>query len=77
MSNDVKRIERLKQKYGAVAIENGMRLRPDDFLEEVEWRDRIDQHYTRALARLLITQQISLWITIMITQKRVVKSLQN
>jgi 4-carboxymuconolactone decarboxylase len=25
-----------------------MRLRPDDFLDEVEWRDRIDQHYTRS-----------------------------
>ena len=48
MSNDAERIERLKQKYGAAAIENGMRLRPDDFLEEVEWRDRIDQHYTRS-----------------------------
>ena len=48
MSNDVNRIERLKQKYGAKAIENGMRLRPADFLDEVEWRDRIDQHYTRA-----------------------------
>ena len=43
----VAHIERLKQKYGAEAIENGMRLRPADFLEEVEWRDRIDQHYTR------------------------------
>jgi alkylhydroperoxidase/carboxymuconolactone decarboxylase family protein YurZ len=41
------RIEQLKQKYGAVAIENGLQLRPDDFLDEVEWRDRIDQHYTR------------------------------
>ena len=42
------RIRQLKQKYGAAAIENGLRLRPDDFVEEVEWRDRIDQHYTRA-----------------------------
>jgi alkylhydroperoxidase/carboxymuconolactone decarboxylase family protein YurZ len=42
------RIERLKQKYGATVIDNGMRLRPDDFLDEVEWRDRIDQHYTRS-----------------------------
>lgn len=48
MSIDAERIERLKRKYGAAAIENGMRLRPDDFLDEVEWRDRIDQHYTRA-----------------------------
>jgi alkylhydroperoxidase/carboxymuconolactone decarboxylase family protein YurZ len=42
------RIQKLKQKYGAAAIEDGLRLRPDDFLDEVEWRDRIDQHYTRA-----------------------------
>ena len=48
MSIDAERIERLKRKYGAAAIGNGMRLRPDDFVEEVEWRDRIDQHYTRA-----------------------------
>ena len=45
---DAARIERLKQKYGAAPIDNGMRLHPADFLEEVEWRDRIDQHYTRA-----------------------------
>jgi 4-carboxymuconolactone decarboxylase len=48
VSIDAERIEQLKQKYGAKAIENGMRLRPSDFLEEVEWRDIIDQHYTRA-----------------------------
>ena len=42
------RIERLKQKYDPAAIDNGLRLRPDDFLDEVEWRDRIDQHYTRS-----------------------------
>jgi 4-carboxymuconolactone decarboxylase len=48
VGNDAERIERFKQKYGAKAIENGLRLRPADFLDEVEWRDRIDQHYTRA-----------------------------
>ena len=45
---DEQRIERLKKKYGAAAIDNGMRLRPDDFLDEIEWRDRIDQHFTRS-----------------------------
>src|SRR5215470_9322669 len=45
---NAERIERLKRKYDARAIDNGMRLRPDDFLDEVEWRDRIDQHYTRS-----------------------------
>jgi len=48
VSIDAERIEQLKQKYGAKAIENGMRLRPSDFVEEVEWREIIDQHYTRA-----------------------------
>ena len=47
MKNE-ERIARLKQKYDAAAIDNGMRLRPEDFLDELEWRDRIDQHFTRA-----------------------------
>ncbi|HEV7799557.1 MAG TPA: carboxymuconolactone decarboxylase family protein, partial [Burkholderiales bacterium] len=46
--SDAERIAQLKQKYDPAAIDNGMRLRPDDFLEEVEWRDMIDQHYTRS-----------------------------
>ena len=45
---NTERIARLKRKYPAAAIDNGMRLDPDHFLEEVQWRDRIDQHYTRA-----------------------------
>lgn len=47
-SEEADRISWLKQKYGAAIIDNGLRLRPDDFLDEVEWRDRLDQHYTRA-----------------------------
>ncbi len=47
-TTDEQRIQRLKRKYDTAAIDNGMRLRPDDFLDEVEWRDRIDQHYTRS-----------------------------
>ena len=47
-TGDAGRIERFKRKYGAAVIDNGMRLRPDDFLDELEWRDRIDQHYTRS-----------------------------
>lgn len=42
------RIAHFKQKYDSAAIDNGVRLRPDDFLDELEWRDRIDQHYARA-----------------------------
>ena len=45
---NAERITRLKQKYDPVAIDNGMRLQPRDFLNMVEWRDKIDQHYTRA-----------------------------
>ena len=41
------RVARLKQKYDPAAIDNGMRLRPDDFLDELEWRDRLDAHYAR------------------------------
>lgn len=48
MMTQAERIERLKQKYGSETIENGLRLRPHDFIDEVEWRDRIDQHYTLA-----------------------------
>jgi alkylhydroperoxidase/carboxymuconolactone decarboxylase family protein YurZ len=48
VGTDAERIKRLKQKYDRAAIDNGLRLRPDDFLDEVEWRDMIDQHYTRS-----------------------------
>jgi len=44
---DTKRIEELKQQYGAEIIDNGLRLHPQDFLDEVEWRDQIDPHFTR------------------------------
>ena len=47
MNSNDQQIEHFKQKYGAAIIENGLRLRPDDFIEEVAWRDQIDQHYTR------------------------------
>jgi len=44
---NTERIEHFKKKYGETIIANGLRLRPDDFLDEVEWRDAVDQHYTR------------------------------
>ena len=47
-ASQAERVARLKQKYDPATIDNGLRLRPADFLDEVEWRDRIDQHYTRA-----------------------------
>ncbi|HEX2828637.1 MAG TPA: carboxymuconolactone decarboxylase family protein [Burkholderiales bacterium] len=42
------RIAKLKQKYDPAAIDRGLELRPDDFVEELEWRDRVDQHYARS-----------------------------
>ena len=45
MNND--RVEHFKKKYGEAIIANGLRLRPDDFMDEVEWRDAVDQHYTK------------------------------
>lgn len=47
-NTDAERIARYKRKYGAAVIDNGLRLRPEDFIDEVEWRDLLDQHYTRA-----------------------------
>jgi 4-carboxymuconolactone decarboxylase len=44
---NTERIEHFKQKYGEAIIANGLRLRPDDFIDEVEWRDAVDQHYTK------------------------------
>jgi 4-carboxymuconolactone decarboxylase len=41
------RIEQLKQKYGAKAIDNAVRLNPHDFPEMMEWRDEMDPHYAR------------------------------
>lgn len=47
MTDRNKRIEELKTKYGAMPIENGLRLNPHDFLEMMEWRDEMDPHYAR------------------------------
>ena len=44
---NTERIEHFKKKYGEAIIANGMRLRPNDFLDEIEWRDAVDQHYTK------------------------------
>ena len=44
---DAQLIDRLKQKYGAAIIDNGLRMHPEFFIDEVAWRDRVDPHYTR------------------------------
>jgi 4-carboxymuconolactone decarboxylase len=45
---NAERLQRLKNKYDPAAIDNGMRLHPNDFIDEMEWRDRVDQHYARS-----------------------------
>src|SRR5690606_34801365 len=35
------------QKYGAQAMDTAARLNPDDFPDLLEWRDEMDQHYTK------------------------------
>lgn len=47
MANDKERIERLKKKYGAKAIDNAARMHPQDFPAAVDWADDIDEHYTK------------------------------
>lgn len=47
MPKDPKRIEELKKKYGSKAIENAERLNPKGFPALLDWRDEMDQHYTK------------------------------
>ena len=48
MAKRDERVNELKQKYGAKAIDNAARLHPnEDFPELIEWRDEMDQHYAK------------------------------
>lgn len=47
MADRKKRIEELKNKYGAEAIDNAAQLNPDDFPDLLEWRDELDPHYAK------------------------------
>jgi hypothetical protein len=40
-------LARLKQKYGARAIDGLARAHPDHIAEHVDWCDGLDQHYTK------------------------------
>ena len=55
------RIERLKQKYGTKAIENGMRLRPHDFLDEVERKSAWNGFQKHDICYRLI-QGVAVWV---------------
>ena len=47
MAQRDERMERLRQKYGARGIDNGVRLHPEHFAEMLEWRDELDPHYAK------------------------------
>lgn len=47
MSEREKRLEQLRQKYGAKGIDSAARLDPRDFPEMMEWRDELDPHYAK------------------------------
>ena len=40
-------LTQLKKKYGAKAIDNGLRLNPKDFLDMLKWRDELDPQYAK------------------------------
>lgn len=47
MAQDEERIERLREKYGAKAVDNAARLHPQDFPDVVAWADELDPHYAK------------------------------
>lgn len=47
MAQGNERREKLRRKYGAKGIDNGVRLHPDQFAEMLEWRDELDPHYAK------------------------------
>jgi len=47
MPKNPKRIEELKKKYGAKAVDNAERLNPKGFPDLLDWRDEMDPHYTK------------------------------
>ena len=49
MEQDEARIERLRAKYGARAIDNALRFHGQDFPDLIEWADELDQGYAKLL----------------------------
>ncbi|MGH8616312.1 MAG: carboxymuconolactone decarboxylase family protein [Burkholderiales bacterium] len=47
MAKQDEKLAKMKQKYGARGIDDGMRLNPRDFPDMLEWRDELDPHYTK------------------------------
>ena len=40
-------VVKMKKKYGAKVINNGLKLNPADFLDMLKWRDELDPHYAK------------------------------
>ncbi len=40
-------VTKMKKKYGAKGIDNGLRLNPTDFMEMLKWRDELDPQYAK------------------------------
>lgn len=49
MEQQDRRIERLREKYGAKAVDRALELSPADFAEWIAWADELDQHYAKLL----------------------------
>ena len=41
------KMAQMKKKYGATAIDNGLRLNPRDFAAMLKWRDELDPQYAK------------------------------
>ncbi len=67
------KLGKLKKKYGAKAINNGLRLNPRDFAGMLKWRDELDPHYAKLwlnytygglFQRSVLTQRVRLLVAI-------------
>ena len=47
MPDSDRSVDSLKAKYGGTAIDNAMRLNPQDAADLIGWRDELDQHYAK------------------------------
>lgn len=47
MANQEDRVQKLRQKYGAKAVDNAARMNSHGFPELLEWCDEMDPHYTK------------------------------
>ena len=53
--NEADRIERLRRRYGAQAIDHALSVHAHDALDLIEWADELDPHYTRLWLEFIYT----------------------